>query len=349
MAPTAPEAVRHLDLVTNNPLFSLSPSAQHRLFSTGFVEVQKPTFDGFLTGYADLFEADLPVWVTVDSFAHPIHRSFEEAIGILEQERLAPDLIRWLDALRRAVANTARDGAVCDDLDVYLTVAASLAHGKQLPAKRAERTPLAWSLVERLTFGRGSETETFSLFDRERTDRPEYYVPRGHYLKEERLQYYYRAVTWLKRQALVLVGIDQNGPTLNPRELEAAAVVARAVRQAGLGTWSHGTLDRLVGRSGSLPPEAVLSALRGTPPDSELARRLLRARQSRLRGHALGSPAGPVVFSLAGERTSLDGDLFVHLPTNSEPVDPRDVPRTTDVGYAAFGNDSALALSSRKR
>jgi Protein of unknown function (DUF3160) len=213
-----PSEAQHFDQLTYTPWLHFDKPAQGRLVARGIVAL--PIFSGYATGLSDIYRSDLPVWITADAILHALHWSHAETIGLFERQVLVPELTKILDAARKSIGLLKTDNKTRAEIDVYLTVAASLIHGRNLPCVAGGDTAAAWRTISGILRAEG--TSGFELFGRTMIQPLEVYEVRGHYLKEVELQRFFRARKWLSRTALPLVEV-RDGITRVNHDLVAIA------------------------------------------------------------------------------------------------------------------------------
>lgn len=232
------------------------------LRANGFVVLGREKHESYAAAYHDVFQQQLPLFVSVDSIFHAVFRSTETLLAEVEKSTLGPKLARSIDLMRATLAQSRSRGLydqnTLDDLDLYLVVAHRLLHrGAQtdVKAKNAEVEVLATSIVESAA-GDGVGLVPVTMFGRERMIDFSQYTPRGHYAHDgwnEQFEYgtkekeqigrpaYFRAMTWLSRLELNLVSrscrSSQPGavpdPTETPREARTAIALADLVARSG--------------------------------------------------------------------------------------------------------------------
>ena len=79
-------------------------------------------------GYHEIFQSQLPVYITADSLFHAIFASHDAIVAKLESSSIAPVLAAALDRMHCALPAASADypAETVRDLDLYLTVARSL-------------------------------------------------------------------------------------------------------------------------------------------------------------------------------------------------------------------------------
>ncbi|HEY3999826.1 MAG TPA: DUF3160 domain-containing protein, partial [Candidatus Xenobia bacterium] len=111
----------YFDLIQQSDL-ALTPEQLELVEKHGFVSGE--TRNTYIDGLVDLYAADLPLFITVDSILHALHRSFEDILSLIEAEVLLPELAVILRTLCRQ--------DLPPDLQVYLGTPLRLLAGVQV-------------------------------------------------------------------------------------------------------------------------------------------------------------------------------------------------------------------------
>ncbi len=177
-------ALAQLDLVEKR--FALDRGEVNKLRRDGVVVPARLELDSYAQGYHEIFQSQLPVYITADSIFQTIFASHDSILEALESgwrgHNLANTLSSALDAMHCGLVAAAADypADVARDLDLYLTVARALecgceVHGKLDGAVDREAT----ALLAQINAGDGIHEVT--LFGRPRLIDFTQYLPRGHY------------------------------------------------------------------------------------------------------------------------------------------------------------------------
>ena len=339
----------------------LSPDERQRLAANGFVVPARLGFGGYATAFHEIYQSQLPLYVSIDAVLAAIYAGNDSLIADLEDKKLAPATTALLDALACTLPSAAAEypAATARDLDLYLAVARSLARGDAPlsmfgdPSVEAE----AAKLVKQATDAR--EMSTVGLFGRDRVIDFTAYTPRSHYAASDARKRYFRAGMWLSRLELNLVSRSSRSsqpgnvpdPSETPREdidaLALADLVGRAHQLEALAKLDS-AWALLAGRREDVSI-AQLAQLRGqagitklTDPD---AAKQLRAvigdrfqRTARLHYMPEGSKVLPAITTLLGPRVVPDAAATRPLVHGETPG--RDNLGAADMGYV-LGHDRA--------
>src|SRR5262249_21195158 len=130
--------------------FELKPSELAVIKRAGFAVPARLEMRSYAHGYHEIFQSQLPVYITADSIFHAIFASHQTVVERLEERRLSPMLAQALAQMHCALAAAAADypGEVVRDLDLYLLVARTLIAHPDADAK-PPRSALADAAIER--------------------------------------------------------------------------------------------------------------------------------------------------------------------------------------------------------
>ena len=340
--------------------FELQPAELAAINRAGFAVPARLEVSSYAYGYHDIFQSQLPVYITADSIFHAIFASHQTVVERLESLRLSPMLSQALDEMHCALVAAAPDypPEVVRDLDLYLLVARRLLAEADPPHSAFADATVereAGELVAKAMAA--SELATVTLFGRPRLIDFTQYGPRGHYASKESMQRYFRAAMWASRLELNLLSRSSRssapGPAPDPSETPREAIAALAL--ADLATRSGAAkpvadLDAawaaLAGRREdvSIAQLAELRAQVGSLTDSDAFDRLKAAigdrfrRTTRVHPMPEGSDELPAIATLIGPRIVADAGALTLLVRGAVPG--RDRVGVADVAYT-FGLDRA--------
>ncbi len=334
----------------------LAGPEQAVLDKRGLVILGKDPIQSFHVGYTALFHAHKPVYITADSLLYAWHSSYDKILTAIEYEALIPALDAMLDGLRTRLSEAEAAPQVRADLDVYLTVAASLAKGSlQKPVAGGDATQIA------TLFDQGTRAEGvgFELFGTPAQFDFSMLKPRGHYTDDPRLQQYFRATSWLGRAEM------QFGTRRSPREpwvinrraLDATVLLGALFDAPLRAKWT--TIDTTIGTlvgpadSMSLPGlERTLATLGAVAnkSDAEIGAAFTAPSAQKIRSQLVQVGEGSLAFLLLGQRYVVDSAVFSDLVAGSiDTTPPRMMPNPLDVAFAVFHNPAARDLLATER
>lgn len=343
-----------------NHRLSLQPAEQKLLAQNGFVVLAKERYASFGYAFHEIYQSELPIYVSIDAILQAVYAANEGVISDLEDAQLAPALAHVLDAMGCALPTGEYPVAARRDLDVYLAVARALLRGDAPHSMLGDATveAEAGKLVKLAT--EASEMGAVALFDRERVIDFTAYTPRSHYVSTEARQRYFRAAMWLSRLEFNLVSrscrSSQPGMAVDPRETPRedvdALVLADLVDRAGV-TGDVARLDAawalLAGRRedisvmqlGELRKHARIAKLSDPDADTKLRAAIGNQfrRTARLHYMPEGSTELPAIATLLGPRVV--PDAAATRPLVQGEIPEREVLHLADMGYV-LGHDRAL-------
>lgn len=345
---------KYLDIVDRR--FSLTSNERALLAKNGFVVPARLAGRGFADALHDVYQSQLPIYVSSDAILHAIYKGNDAAL-IAGERTLLPRLESALSSMHQKL----REGPpypveVREDLDLYLTVARTLLADteKSQPDKLAAAEPLIASALK------GNEgLQTVKLFGRARVIDWSQYTPRGHYAGDAELERYFRGTMWLSRLELNLVSRSSRSsqpgitpdPSETPREAVDALALADLADRAGAlpeldvmehmwtefaGKREDVSLDSLI----ELRKRAGIGEL--VIPDS--AEKLKAAigndyqRTARIHYMPQGSKTLPAIATMLGPRIVPDTRVETNLVHST--IDGRPMPSFADVAFI-LGSDRA--------
>jgi uncharacterized protein DUF3160 len=371
--PYDPTQATGLDLVQASNL-ALDQAELSLLATNGFVVSARQSFPTFFMGYKAIYAAHLPLYVSLDSVLHAVHRSYDAALETFEVSLLQPELSDLLVALHGALASgggAQLPAEVRADVDLFLTVARELLGQQATPVAGADPAAVA-ALVAAATAGVG--LQDVDLFGQTRTVDFSQFTPRGHYLDDPTLTEYFRAMMWLGRTDFRFLQYDTDAPPTAPahfyrRQFLDGLLLATLSQGAPLDEWKSidDVLHGFVGESDNmnvadfsrLPGVAGVSGLADLPAlsDQALGQALLdggfgiQRIASQLLSVGPNGSGVPLdrVFLFMGQRFVIDSEVFSDLvfdrvATSMPGAPQRMLPNPLDVGFAALGNTAAAPL-----
>ena len=263
---------RYLDLFERR--FTLRAAEKERLFAQGFASLSRLTFPSYASALHELYQSQLPLYVSVDSILHAVYASNDKLVADIEKQLVLPRLTKSVQALRHGLkgAQSHYPTEIVRDLDLYLTVAARLLGDTTPPLVPATDSEAAGLLS---AAKQAKELLQVPLFGRPRMIDFSQYTPRGHYVEDPQLSTLFQAAMWLSRLELNLVSRSSRssapGTTPDPRETPRESVLALS-------------LADLVERSGVLSDidalDRIWSVLAGRREDVSIANLIALRKQA---------------------------------------------------------------------
>jgi hypothetical protein len=374
----APTAVRWLDSVIR--IYRLTADEQALLLENGFLVTERHHFESFGGAYVQVWQRDLPVFVSTDAILHAVHMSYDAVLRTTELQLLAPRLRELLAelhgpafiALKNRYAAVPGMTPMLRDVDLYLTVARSLLSTEQVSPVYPENLTDVQTLLSLIAAEAPSDYPLFSGVNR--TIDFSQFTVRGHYTQDPLLGRYFKSMIWLGRTEFMLSKPVSDGPNQQrdediQRQVIDAYLLCEALSGSGAAALAEidRTLTFLVGESdnvralqlGTLRVETGFSAASDLlqQPVYETFRSALATKpwaQQRINSQILMSDPmnpqqlqPPAAFLLCGQRFIIDSYVFGNVTYdrilhNGEKV-RRMLPSPLDALFA-LGNDAAAQL-----
>lgn len=220
----------------------LDDAEEKLLQQNGFVVLDRLAYANYANAFHDVFQEELPLYVSSDAIMHAIFIATDVALGVAERKRLVPALDKMIDKLQKQLAKSKNiyDEVTLKDLDLYLGMAAKF--GRQWTAEEKPFTVFGQdaavnALHQSLTAN--SELVPIEVFGRTRMIDMSQYTPRGHYANSDyriNLEIYFQALTWLSRFEWNLVSRDSRSshPEATPDKRETPREARDALALADL-------------------------------------------------------------------------------------------------------------------
>lgn len=352
---------RYLDLVVRR--FALQPDELARMRATGVAVPSRLEMPSYVWAYHEIFQSELPVYITADSIFHAVFASHDSVVSELEEGDLKPMLEAALDDMHCALAAAAKDypPEVARDLDLYLTVA----RGLLVEYGDAPSPKLGFAGVsdEAKAFHdaamSAAKLEKVSIFGRDRLVDFTQYQPRGHYATSETLKAYFRAAMFASRLELNLVSRSSRSSAAttepDPRETPREALDALALADLAQRTHADASFAKMdatwrvlagaredvsIADLEKLRANAHIASLTDPHAFEALKAEIGNGFQRTVRMHPMpeGSKTLPAIATLLGPRVVADAQALMPLAHSAVP--DRMKLGVADVAYA-FGVDRA--------
>lgn len=371
--PGDPLSAEYLDAIIDH--YGLTEGELALLEENGFMVSERLRRRSYGIALDEIWHADLPVFVSTDMILHAVHRSYVNILSSLETVHLSRELRVGLaeahagwHALDEAYGDLPGMRESLDDVDVYLTVARSLATG----VPRAPEGDNQTVVDELLALCAAELPASYPLFN----EVPRLYdfsqlKPRGNYTTSETLERYFRAMMWLGRTELrmSLPEGTVGGPEDVTREIIDAFLMRELLARGGgdelegidaflrqlVGQPDNVTLPELDRLAAAVELDTVAQLLDPammTAVEDELATGDYRA-QAILSQILMADPGDPepilppYAFLVMGQRFILDSYIAANVVYDRIVYEGesifRGLPDPLDVLFA-LGNDDAVLL-----
>jgi hypothetical protein len=360
--------------------FRLNPQELAIFMTNGFVVSERLGSVSFAQTYYQIFNDDLPVFVSADSVLHAWHRTYDGMLEELEELQLSTLLEQVITNMAFQLPQTWNEygggplRTSIYDADYFLTVAKSLLAGHQVGSSlglpvQDQRVAATLADINALA------PQLINLFGSNRVVDFSQFTIRGHYNNSERLRRYFRTMMWCGRIDLRLATFPPNQEN-DIRELGTAVVMNYLLNQSGqFGNWAAidqitlafaGVTDSMTfGQLNDLLTAANIQSPTDVPDLvtlTNLQTRLLTGElgvQS-IRGDFFYSPLSPDQvklprsFTVCGQKFAMDSWAFSEFTYDSIAGAPDDgvnvingkvarrKPSCLDIAYSVLGNDQVV-------
>lgn len=202
--------------------FMLTSDEKEILQQNHFMVSERLSNFDWASAFISVYSNDLPLFISSDFVLGTLHQSYDVILQTLEWQFLEPNLIALLhsmyDYLPQLAAGYAADQRfekIIRDVDLYISVALSLAEGKE----RQPRYDTSEKFREVMAAVEAEQMAYITLFTESRLRKIDFsqFTPRGHYNKEIytvdgmiTLENYFRAMMWLGRIDFLLTAPPEN-------------------------------------------------------------------------------------------------------------------------------------------
>ena len=186
-----------------------------------FIVSERLSYDCFANALIDIYNKDLPVFVTTDAILHALHFSYDGLLMGIEAEILRYKLLKFVEALYSSFPQLVNKyqsneklGTALSDVDLYVTIAKSLFQNEKLSPQYGSsiQVDAFWNAIktEQLV-----EMELFTKPGRVRRLDFSQFTVRGHYSADydgqtRPLENYFKCMMWLGRMDFWLTPPPEN-------------------------------------------------------------------------------------------------------------------------------------------
>ncbi|TAL70418.1 MAG: DUF3160 domain-containing protein [Bacteroidetes bacterium] len=192
-----------------NTKYNLTDFEKQLIDEHGFMVSERLSYPSFWGAYKDIWEKDLPVFITTDAILHALHMSYdailrdlEEAIIFSKLDTLLEKLHGHLPVLIEKYKDYPDMQEMLNDYDVYFTIARTLLNGYCAPIITSNKT-VTDELLVLINNEFPAANKLFSSTKR-LVDFSQFTV-RGHYSQTEELGRYFKSMIWLGRTEFYLI------------------------------------------------------------------------------------------------------------------------------------------------
>jgi hypothetical protein len=210
--------------------YSLTPYERLLLSDHGFVVSDRLRYQSPGQALFEIYNRDLPVFVSADAILHSVHASYDAILMEAENQLLMAKLDSLLSAMRAQLpainaAYAAEPGMLpmIHDVDVYLTVAYALLTGSATCSFSNDAPRVA--LLENFVAAQQMTMDTLFSSTPRYMDFSQFTV-RGHYTQSPELGRYFQSMMWLGRTELYLLSPANTDPQQKPADIQRQTIDA---------------------------------------------------------------------------------------------------------------------------
>lgn len=262
--PLSPTGIYNFEDLTSKVL--LSAEAEDMLMTNGFVVIRNPLYgkeEDMQSVYDDLKEKDIPIFITTDSLLHLYHIQFDETLRRIEEDEFFGDIwdmsVALLEDAVEKYENSSGDVREASKRSAaYFAVALSLLEAKEeqvctggqyecngwetfftqeegdyftadVPSVVLDEVDSELALIQNHA---GFNVSPVFHYMEDYSQ----YVPRGHYVRSEKLKNYFMALMWYGRMTFLLKKdlIEPGNPAYDADiQTMQAALISSAFAQDG--------------------------------------------------------------------------------------------------------------------
>lgn len=250
-------------------LMNMTPGEKELLRKNGFVVSERLSYSTMYAALKDIWNKDLPIFITTDMILQAVHQSYDEILKQLEEDKLYTMVFEALKLMHSKVKdmekyypNSPMIKKSILDIDVYLTVALNLLYN-DFDVNYSENKDFVQQIMTLINGAQMSEIALFSEHQRE-YDFSQFTV-RGHYTQSYLLQKYFQGMIWLGRTEFYLIAPE---PALtnpqSPEDIQRMFIDAVLLNELIKKTGTSDTfkeidalLTSLIGESDNVQPKHI--------------------------------------------------------------------------------------------
>jgi hypothetical protein len=211
--------VAYLDSVKTK--YSLTTDELTLLERNHFFVSERLSYESFDAAFIDIFNKDLPVFISTDAILHILHLAYDRMLKSLERDIMSKNLEEYLYDLYNSVPSLAEKykgmgiDKSLEDMDLYVSVAYSLITGQNQPVHIAPKL-MYDNVMKAIASEKVANISLFSSDEKPRSIDFSQFKVRGHYVyttaDSKSLEPYFRSMMWLGRTDLYLTKPETTEP-----------------------------------------------------------------------------------------------------------------------------------------
>jgi len=191
-------------------LYNLTDYENSLIQSNGFMVSERLSRSTFGEAFLEIYQKDLPVFISTDAILHAFHRSYDRILEHVELGYIIPNLTSllqvmhsYINVLNSSYGSNPEMLRMLQDVDVYLTIARKLL-GISVNPFYAQNNIEIDTILSYINSEKMKDAFLFSS-NCKRIDFSQF-KPRGHYVDElhPELEKYFRTMMWLGRIEIYL-------------------------------------------------------------------------------------------------------------------------------------------------
>jgi hypothetical protein len=236
MAPTTYSTARYFTSIDS--IYKLTPDEKTLLGRNGFVVTERVKPTTFASGFLDIYNADLPVFISTDAILHALHMSYDQILEEIENAVMIPKmgsvLTRvhgQLPVLASRYAQKQEMGGSLSDVDLYLTVARRLL-GQNVVPFYLSTISASDDILKKIAAAQWEKGAKPLFADSIRLVDYSQFTVRGHYTHSPELSRYFQSLMWLGRTEFYLSPPKNTVEEYTEAQIQRQAIAALLLREA---------------------------------------------------------------------------------------------------------------------
>lgn len=373
-APTSFSGTHYADRIDME--YKLTAYEKSLISNHGFMVSERLNYYTFMQAFWDVYNKDLPVYISSDAILQALHYSFDNILIEYETSLLLKKLSSALEKMKTQLGTMSATGSptvyksALYDVDIYLTVTLKLLNidSKCTFPENNDVIEEILSLIE------AQNMRLYALFSSttREIDFSQFTV-RGHYTRSEELRKYFKAMIWLGRTEILFTNPANSYVQHKEEDLQRMAILSALLAETAFQSDADidleaidNILEMLLGRQDNInlwEVKGTLDMLGYSAYDLTDKTKWIRFREEILKFNSANqlynsqilfsdpfSPnkvRPPATFLLMGQRPIIDGFISANVVYDNILFKGikvrRMVPSTLDILFS-IGNDAAIQI-----
>jgi hypothetical protein len=205
--------------------FSLTNFEKSLIQRNGFMVSERLSRNSFGEPFLEIFDDDLPVFISTDAILHAFHMSYDRILKDVELGILIDRVTTILNQLNssmlqlhNAYSSNPEMMQMLKDVDVYVTVPRKLFNQNASPYY-SDNNAVVNDIITQIMNEQGFQSYTLFSENCRIMDWSQF-KPRGHYAGDELLEKYFRMMMWLGRMEIYLLAPSASSRECLPQTFE---------------------------------------------------------------------------------------------------------------------------------